>query len=84
MPKRSITPAYIFFFILFWPDTWRIAIGLTAAGLLSPLILTPDLGEFGKGMIFFMLACMGYAAAALPARAISRFLQKWILKGRRI
>lgn len=80
--QKNLTPTYLFFFILFWPDTWRIAFGLLAAGVLPPLIMPPDLGWFGTGMFHFMIACIGYSAAAAPARGISRLLRKWILGAR--
>lgn len=80
LPKRPITPAYVFFFLLFWPDTWRILFGLIAAAVVPPLIMPPDLGWFGTGMFYVMIACIGYAASAAPARGIARLLRRWILK----
>jgi len=80
LQKGPLTSSYILFYILFWPDTWRIIIGILAAWLLPPHIMPPDLGLFGSGMFYFMIACIGYAASASPARGLSRVLQRLILK----
>ena len=80
MSKHRITPGYAFFWLLFWPDTYRILIGLAAAMLLAPRLTPPDQGGFGLVMMHVMLACIGYAAGGKPARAISGKLKKTILK----
>jgi hypothetical protein len=59
-------------------------IGLAAAILLAPRITPPDQTGFGLVMMHIMLACIGYAASAKPARAISRKLQNLILKNKRL
>jgi hypothetical protein len=81
--KKKLTPGYVFFYILFWPDTWRILIGVSAASLLAPRIGYPDLGKLGTGAIYAMLASIGYAFSSLPARWISDRLKKLILKDKR-
>ena len=81
--KRKLTPAYLFFYLLFWPDTWRIAFGVVAAGLLTPRILPADRVLFEAAMVFVMLACIGYAVSAKPARRFTLWLQKAVLKNRR-
>ena len=83
MTKRPMTPAYLFFYLLFWPDTWRIVIGLAAALLLAPRITPSDQGTFGLVMMHVMLACIGFAASAKPARGIAGFFRKRVLKGKR-
>jgi len=78
--KRPLTPGYFFFYLIFWPDTYRILIGLSAAFFLAPRITPPDQGGFGQAMMHIMLACIGYAASAKPARSISNKLKKMVLK----
>jgi hypothetical protein len=80
VPKRPLTPGYALFYILFWPDTWRILIGVAAAFWLAPCFAYPELGAFGTGMIYVMLAAIGYAVSAIPARWISARIKKLILK----
>jgi len=79
MPKRPITPGYIIFYILFWPDTWRILIGVLAAVLLVPRIINGDMTVFAMAMLHVMVAGIGYAASGRIAGAIVRFLKKLIL-----
>ena len=83
MTKRTLTPGYLFFYLLFWPDTYRILIGLAAAVVLAPRVTPADHGGFGQVMMHVMLACIGYAAGAKPARAISNKLKQLVLKERR-
>lgn len=80
MAKRKITPGYLLFFLLLWPDTWRILIGAAIAGLLGPPIIPSDLGPPGSWMFFFMLATIGYSVAGIPARGITKWLKKMILR----
>jgi hypothetical protein len=81
--KNKLTPGYVFFYILFWPDTWRFLIGVSAACLLAPRLVYPDLGILGTGAIYIMLASIGYAFSSLPARWISDRIRKLILKDKR-
>jgi hypothetical protein len=83
LKKRPITPAYIFFYIIFWPDTWRIMIGLILAGVLSPLLISTDQGLAGVVVINMMIACIGYSVSAAPARGFTTLLQTWILRKNR-
>ena len=83
MRKKNLTPGYVFFYILFWPDTWRILIGVAAAFLLAPRFVYSDLGTLGTGMIYIMLASIGYAFSSLPARWISDRIKKLILRDKR-
>lgn len=80
--KRPLTPGYLFFYLIFWPDTYRILIGLSVAFFLAPRIMPPDQGWFGLVMMHIMLACMGYAASGKPARSISHKLKKMVLKNK--
>ena len=79
MAKKSLSPGYIFFFILFWPDTWRILIGVLAAVLIAPQLLVATENVFAFAMLHVMIACIGYAATAGIAGVIVRFLKKIIL-----
>lgn len=79
MAKRSLSPVYIFFLILFWPDTWRILIGVLAAVLIAPRLLEATDSVFAFAMLHVMIACIGYAATAGIAGGIVRLLKKLIL-----
>jgi hypothetical protein len=82
MSKRALTPGYILFYILFWPDTWRILIGIALACFLAPPITPPDKGVFVAGLIFVMVATIGYSVAVWPAKGITKALKKLILGNR--
>lgn len=79
MSKRPITPAYIIFFILFLPDSWRILMGIALGALLGPYLIEPDMAAPGRAIMFLMIATIGYAATGVPARWITQLLKKWIL-----
>lgn len=81
MKKRSLSVSYLLFYILFWPDTYRIVFGIVGAVLLAPLMLDPSASVANSAMVHTMLAVIGYAATARPARSIASFLQKKVLKG---
>jgi hypothetical protein len=80
MHKRPFTPTYIFFHLLFWPDTWRIVIGLAVALILTPNLIKTDSNLIESGMIAIMLAAIGYAVSVKPAQIISIKLRRLILK----
>jgi hypothetical protein len=80
--KRPITPAYVIFYILFSPDTWRILIGIILAGfLVSPLARSQEIGPAGQTMLWVMLVAIGWSISAFPGKKIAGFLKKIILKG---
>ena len=79
-PKRPLTPAYFVFYILFWPDTWRILIGLVAALLFTPYILPADLAAAGRAMLYVMVAAIGWSLSSKPAVWITSQLKRMILK----
>lgn len=83
MQKRRLTPAYIFFYILFLPDTWQIIVGVVAAYLLVPAVRPEEMGTMGTVMLFVMIAAIGYTVSTAPGRWISRTLKQWILEDRR-
>lgn len=79
MAKRPVTASYIFFYILFSQDTWRILIAIVFSLMIAPQTFTPDTGIFGRLILYIMLAGIGFAAAGLPARLITRTFKKLIL-----
>ncbi|MBW1758865.1 MAG: hypothetical protein JRG68_00020 [Deltaproteobacteria bacterium] len=82
MQKRPITPAYVIFYILFSPDTWRILIGIILAGfLVSPLTRSQEIGPAGQVMVWVMLLAIGWSISAFPGKKIADFLKRIILKG---
>lgn len=83
MARRTVTPAYIIFYILFLPDSWRILIGIAAAALLDHFVTGPDTDAIGRTIIFVMLVSTGYAASGIPGRFIAGKMKKWILKDTR-
>lgn len=81
--KRPLTAGYVFFYLIFWPDTWRILIGVAAAWGLAPRLVSPSMGAPGTVMIYLMLATIGYALSAVPARWVSAGIKRFFLKGKR-
>jgi hypothetical protein len=80
--KRKITPGYIFFYILFSIDTWRILIGVSISAIFTPQLLKSNkLFMSGEVMLYIMLAAMGWAIASYPATKIALFIRKKLLKG---
>jgi hypothetical protein len=80
LAKRPVTPAYVIFYILFSPDTWRIVMGVILAVLMVPHIVKPDMTLIARGVVFVMVATIGYAASGLPARGITKMLKRMILE----
>ncbi|MFP4350411.1 MAG: hypothetical protein ACOC3W_05275 [Thermodesulfobacteriota bacterium] len=79
MKEHPRSSFYTFFYILFLPDTWQILMGFLLAIFLAPLLLSPGMGLAAKGMIYIMIAAIGYAVTVIPARRIVRMLKKMIL-----
>jgi hypothetical protein len=79
LSKRPITPAYIAFYILFSPDTWRILMGIIFSVLLSPLAVPKDMNTGGAVLIYIMIATIGYSASGIPGRWIANVFKKLIL-----
>ncbi len=79
MAKRPITPSYIIFYILFSTDAWRILAGILLSYILTPGILRPDLGAPGIVMLYIMVAAIGWALTAVPARWLTSGLKKLFL-----
>ncbi|MFP4160282.1 MAG: hypothetical protein ACLFQ9_03075 [Desulfobacterales bacterium] len=79
MARRTVTPAYVIFYILFLPDSWRILIGLAAAAMLDHFFTGSAADAVGRTIIFLMAAAIGYAASAVPGRLIAGMMKKMIL-----
>lgn len=82
MTKRALTPGYIFFFILFLPDSWQVIIGLAASWFFTPTILSPETNLLAEAVLYVMVATIGYAASSGPARGLTKLLKKSILGDR--
>lgn len=80
MAKRKWTPTYLFFYILFLPDTWRVFIGIAAAYFFVPMILKPDMGTSAIVVLYIMCAVIGYALSAWPGKWVSNAIKRLILK----
>jgi hypothetical protein len=83
LSKKPLTISYIIFYILFSPDTWRILIGIGIAVLLAPKIIQLHHSPSGAVVIYFMIACIGYAFSARPGRWISDKLKRALLTDNR-
>ncbi len=79
--KTRITPVYIFFYILFLPDTYRVLLGMALALLLAPLVIeiNPITGA-GWFMIYLMLATIGYAVTGKIGDRIAKLAKNAVLK----
>ena len=77
--KRPLTPGYIFFYILFFPDTWRILMGGLLALLFTPHIVPAELSMGGRAMVYVMVGTIGWALSSKPANWITAQLKKLIL-----
>ncbi|MCG6909466.1 MAG: hypothetical protein LJE94_05000 [Deltaproteobacteria bacterium] len=77
--KRPLTAAYIVFYTLFSPDTWRVLMGVLLALLFTPHIIPPVLSKTGVGMLYLMIAVIGWALSSKPAQWITAWLKKVIL-----
>lgn len=79
LAKRKITPGYVFFYILFLPDSWRIVIGVIVSVAATPYIIKPDMTAGAEGMLYIMTATIGYGVSGFAGRRISGFFKKLVL-----
>jgi hypothetical protein len=77
--KRPLTPSYIFFYILFSQETWRILFAIVFAIIIAPKTYTSDTQFLGQVLMYLMVAGIGFAAAGVPARLITRMFKKMVL-----
>ena len=80
MAKRTLTPTYLFFYILFLPDTWQVIIGIAAAYFFVPVILKPDMGTGAIAVLYVMCAAIGYALSAKLGKWVGNTVKRLILK----
>ena len=81
MQKRPLTISYIFFYLLFSEDTWRIATGFFGALFLGPLLTQGrNLTQGGEVMVWLMILAIGWSVTAWPAKKITGALRH-ALKG---
>lgn len=81
MQKRSISVSYIFFYLLFSDDSWRIAAGFVCAVLLGPIVTRGrDLGQGAEVIVWLMIMAIGWSVTAWPARKITAALKQAVRK----
>jgi hypothetical protein len=83
MPRRGrkITPGYLFFYLLFSTDTWRVLCGVIGAVLLTPYLIEGR--NYGRGatlVLALMLVAIGWWVTAWPMARWATFLRCRILK----
>ena len=84
MKKRKITLPYIVFYILFFPDTYRILIGILAAWFLTPYVVeTRPMPREGAFVVWIMIATIGYAMSTRIGNSISEWMKNIILPARK-
>ena len=84
MKKRKITLAYIVFYILFLPDTYRILIGLTAAWFFTPYVIeSRPMPREGNFVVWVMIATIGYAMSTRIGNVVSDWMKNMILPVRK-
>ena len=77
MPKHRLSASYIFFFLLFSDDTWRILAGFIMAVLIGPLVTQGrDLSQGGEVLVWLMIMAIGWSIAGWPARKITGVLKR--------
>ena len=77
MQKRPLTASYIFFYLLFSVDAWRIAAGFVFAIFLGPLVSQGrNLSQGGEIMVWLMILAIGWSVTAWPAKKITDALQR--------
>lgn len=80
MEKRPLTLSYIFFYLLFSEDTWRILAGFLFAIFLGPIVTQGrNLSQGGETVVWVMIMAIGWSLTAWPARKITGALKR-ILK----
>ncbi len=77
MRKPTLTVSYIFFYLLFSEDTWRIAAGFACALFLGPLLTQGrNLSQGGEVMVWLMILAIGWSVTAWPAKKITAALRR--------
>jgi hypothetical protein len=79
MRKPTLTVSYVFFYLLFSEDTWRIGAGFVCAVFLGPLLTQGrNLSQAGEVMVWLMILAIGWSVTAWPAKRITAALQRAI------
>ncbi len=77
MQKRPITASYLFFYLIFSDDTWRIAAGFICAVVLGPMTTRGrDMSQAAEVMVWLMIMAIGWSLTAWPARKITTALKR--------
>ena len=77
MQKRPLSVSYLFFYLLFSADTWRILAGFVCAFFLAPLVTQgPNLSQGGEVMVWLMIMAIGWSVTAWPAKKITDALRR--------
>ena len=80
MPKRNLTPAYLFFYLLFTPETWRVLLALLFSLVSATFVIqVRPLGTGGQIVLGLMLMGIGWTLMERPGRWIAAFLRKRIV-----
>jgi TPP-dependent 2-oxoacid decarboxylase len=80
MSRRPLTPAYVVFYVLFSPDTWRILIGIGLAFFLAPQIIqSREISPAGQVMVWGMIITIGWAVFAILGKKIAAFFKRLVL-----
>ncbi|HDI61262.1 MAG TPA: hypothetical protein ENF48_13085 [Desulfobacteraceae bacterium] len=80
MTKKG--PTYYVFYLIFAPDTWRLAIGVAAALWLGPMLFSPEMSPAARAVVCVMITAIGWAASGGAARWITRGLKRLVLGNR--
>ena len=81
MQKHPLTASYIFFYLLFSDDTWRILAGLIMAVTLGPMVTQGrNLSHSGEVMVWLMIMAIGWSISGWPAKKITGMLKNAVKK----
>ena len=74
---RKPTLVYLFFYLLFNADTWRVLCGVIGAIALTPYLATGrDLGRGAVIVLALMLVAIGWWVTAWPMERWAAFLRQ--------
>jgi hypothetical protein len=77
MRKPTLSVSYIFFYLLFSDDVWRIAAGFVCAVFLGPVLTQGrSLSQAGEVMVWLMILAIGWSVTAWPAKKITAALRR--------
>ncbi len=77
MRRSSLSPTYLFFYLLLSDDTWRIAVGFVCAVFFGPMVTKGrGLSHGGEAMVWLMIMAIGWSVSAWPAKKITGALKR--------